>query len=445
MITNSRGVLQIPCTETKHPPLKPNKNNNKIYKAIGLTSSIWKQGGTGNINVTFGSYNYPNEANVSPFAAWSYVGSQTNGQMPSMNLGFIDPPLESFEYDGKIYKPESYATRNYCGINGNCVPNWVPGATVVHEFCHALGMLHEHQNNLNNMNTLKTSLNTNSVINYYRSLDPRDPNPEETAKSNVLDYYENKDIQDTTYVGSNYDPTSIMHYALPDSWFNNYRSPGFVNPTNPIFVLSRDDIEWLKQRYPLGDPSKYPTLTIKFIDKFDSGAIAAFKDDITSKYDENCSNNNSEVCKEIRNVYNNLNKFATDKSRWETEQAWKKAWIQKTVLDTFTPLIGVKFVFKDQDGKILKNVVSNDYTQPAPSPIENTGIATNSESVSDNNSVTNTSHNESTTNESNKSLEIVSGVFGTIIGIGLIIGIAALLYKSFGNRHHADGIYFTYK
>lgn len=439
MITNSRGQLQIPCTETKHPPVKKQKtNNNKIYKAIGLTSSIWKKEG-GMINITFGSYNYPDEPNVSPFAAWSYVGSQTNGQLPGMNLGFIDPPLGEFEYDGKIYKPEDYATRNYCSIQGVCHEGWVAGATVIHEFCHALGMLHEHQNNLNNMNTLKTSINTQAVISYYSSLDPRDPNPGLTAKSNVLDYYENKNENDTTYIGTNYDPNSIMHYALPNSWFNNYGAPGFINPTNPIFVLSNDDVEWLKQRYPLGDPESYPTITIKFIDRFNSGAVRAFKDEITSKYQDNCNKSTNGVCADLRNIYTKLDTYANDKVRWEKENEWKRAWVQKTVLDTFTPIIGINFVFKSQDGTVLKNVVSPEvfYTEPAflPSTVE----------VSDITEITQPAVIENPTNIENKpdyrALEIVSGIFGTIIGIGIVLGIAAIIYKTY--RH--EGIYFTYK
>ncbi len=438
MITNSKGVLQIPCTETKYAPSKQKKQNNKIYKAIGLTSSIWKKEG-GDINITFGSYKYPNEPNVSPFAAWSYVGSQTNNALPGMNLGFIDPPTGSFEYDGKIYTPELYATRNYCSTNGTCEPGWTPGATVVHEFCHALGMLHEHQNNLNNMNTLKTSLNNDSVINYYRKLDPNDPDPVLTATSNVLDYYENKEVNETTYIGTNYDPNSIMHYALPNEWFNNYNSPGFKNPTNPIFVLSQDDINWLKQRYPIGDPSNYPIITIKFIDTFGSGAKDSFKDDIDIKHEDNCaSGNNSQFCKEVNEIYNNItSKPDIIQQLWEKQYEWKKAWVQKIVLDTFVPLIGINFVFKNEKGIILRNVVSEYiYTQPAPTPTVSEAGGSEIQTSSDENVAP-------VVVSEFKNLEIVSGVLGAFISIGLIIGLTVLIYKSIGNRH--SGIYFTFK
>ena len=99
MISNSKGVLQIPCTEQKYSQFKQSnqlKQNNKINKAIGLTSSIWKRGGVGSIDVTFGSYNYPKQPDISPFAAWSYIGSQTNGQIPGMNLGFKNSPILFF-------------------------------------------------------------------------------------------------------------------------------------------------------------------------------------------------------------------------------------------------------------------------------------------------------------------------------------------------------------
>lgn len=444
MITNSRGLLQIPCTEKKHAQSKQkqNKQTNKIYKAIGLTSSIWKKEG-GDLNVTFGSYKYPNEPNVSPFGAWSYVGSQTNNAMPGMNLGFIDPPYESFEYNGKTYSPEVYATRNYCRVDGSCSAGWTPGTTVVHEFCHALGMLHEHQNNLNNMNTLKASLDNDSVIKYYCELDSvNDPNclntssaiyknAVETANANVLDYYENKEIQETTYVGTNYDPNSIMHYALPDEWFK--KGPGFKNPTTPIFVLSHDDIEWLKQRYPLGDPSVYPTITVKFIDTFDSGAKEAFKADITSKYNDYCNNHiKNEYCDEISKIYNNLNTYANDKTRWGKENAWKKAWVQKTVLDTFTHLIGVNFVFKENNNTVIQNTIDIEQTD-TPIITADTGTLDNAGTKPVVKNIT----------DNYKQLEIVSGVFGAMIGISLLIGLVAIIYKSVIPRH--SGTYFTFK
>jgi hypothetical protein len=60
-----------------------------------------------------------------------------------MNLGFMDPPFEDFTFNGETFKFEKFKTakRNYCDTehSDSCWENWVPGATVVHEFAHALG------------------------------------------------------------------------------------------------------------------------------------------------------------------------------------------------------------------------------------------------------------------------------------------------------------------
>lgn len=436
MITNSRGTFQIPCTETTRQPKK--QRNLKIYKAIGETASIWKKNGNGEINLTFGSYNFPND-NVSPEAAWSFVGSQIRGAMPGMNLGFIDPPLGKFEYKGVEYLPESWAVRNYCNVSGICDPGWKPGATVIHEFCHALGMLHEHQNNLNNMNTLKESIDPDKVIDYYLKLSKASDlkndiseevaikNARNTAELNVLEFYENPD----EYTGSNYDKNSIMHYALPDEWF--IQSPNFVNPTHPVFVLSEDDKKWLKQRYPLGDPSTYTTLTVKFIDKFGTSSIEAFKYEINKLYNESCYSSNSIICNEVKRIHDNLNEIAKDENFWKSIQEWKRAWVQKVVSDTFSNLIGINFIFKDENDKILNQVFANQ-TAVSDSSIPNgTGVPTLAPTIASPHLPTTPPvplpTSESNTYTVQNDNKITIGVMGAMLGIGLIVGIAFLVHK----------------
>lgn len=291
-LKNSKGQLQIPCTDSHGPSIRKKANQSLVFSAITLTEAVWRQGQKGKITITFGVNGCEG---CSPDAAWSLIGNQSSGQKPSMNLGFIDPPYDSFDFKGKTYKAPITATRNNCASgdlkkkctdepsakNCNCYPNWVPGATVVHEFGHALGMLHEHQNNLQKSNPIK--LKPDVVKAYYKNLGMGD----EGAATNVLDTYQ-CDSSKCDYAGTKYDKKSIMLYYLPDDWIVGN------NPTYPNFTLSADDKNWLKNIYPL-DSSNPPVITVEFIDP--------------------------------------------------NAESWKMAWVEKIITETYGPLIGVKWNF----------------------------------------------------------------------------------------------------
>lgn len=254
--------FQKPCVE-----VNPVKNVVKTTRTSGLQwvaekKFIWKRYSEGTITLTFGGANC---AGCSPEAAWSLVGSDSSSSSPSMNLGFIDPPLESFTFGDKKYPFELFKddTRNYCEVNGDkciisetdqnkCIINdlkkigWIPGATVIHEFCHALGMLHEHQNSKEN----KIKLIPEKVIEYYRSIGMT----AKDAEANVIKRYSNPD----EYISSVFDPESIMLYCLPCDWVQGH------NPTKPNFKLSKLDIQFLQKMYPKQDG--YPMITVKFLD-----------------------------------------------------------------------------------------------------------------------------------------------------------------------------------
>ena len=143
-------------------------------------------------------------------AAWSYIGTDARGQKVTMNLGWLD---------------DSRDTKSYFAGQGT---------VVIHEFGHALGMIHEHQNPVGN--TLKWN---EAKLNEAFSGPPNNWD-EETIYNNIYKKYNATDLN-----ASVYDPKSIMHYFFP---------PDFFMPPPPNIphncCLSDMDITWLKKMYP---------------------------------------------------------------------------------------------------------------------------------------------------------------------------------------------------
>ena len=117
--------------------------------------------------------------------AWSYVGTDCRGiplNQPTMNLGFLD------------------------------------GGTAAHEFGHAIGLAHEHQNPRGGI-----EWNEQVVIQELA----KSPNfwDEQTTRHNVLRKYSVDQIN-----GTDFDPDSIMLYFFPASWTRN----GIATKANEI-------------------------------------------------------------------------------------------------------------------------------------------------------------------------------------------------------------------
>jgi hypothetical protein len=122
--------------------------------------------------------------------------------------------------------------------------SWLDVSTVLHEFCHALGMIHEHQNPQGN----PIKWNETAVYCYYKSVNPRWT--DDDVKRNVLDTYQKDQIN-----GSSYDQASIMIYSFPENvQCNGENLPLTLNSPplkiNPNYRLSNTDIELLKLMYP---------------------------------------------------------------------------------------------------------------------------------------------------------------------------------------------------
>lgn len=156
-------------------------------------------------NIKFDFNNAPNADIRIAFdpndGAWSYIGTDCRGiplNEPTMNLGFLD------------------------------------GGTAAHEFGHAIGLAHEHQNPAGGI-----QWNEQVVIREMA----KSPNfwDEQTARHNILSKYSANQLKGTAF-----DPDSIMLYFFPASWTLN----GIATKANDI--ISRMDKEFIAgaQMYP---------------------------------------------------------------------------------------------------------------------------------------------------------------------------------------------------
>ena len=103
---------------------------------------------------------------------------------------------------------------------------------VLHEFGHALGLIHEHQNPEGGIDW-----NVPAVLADLGG--PPNNWDEQTARHNVLDHYQRDQVTATTV-----DAESIMMYAIPAAWTND----GFSADMNTD--LSEKDKELIRSVYP---------------------------------------------------------------------------------------------------------------------------------------------------------------------------------------------------
>jgi serralysin len=139
--------------------------------------------------------------------SWSYIGTDANtidpGE-PTMNFGWFDETTPDKEFS----------------------------RTTKHEFGHALGLIHEHQNPADGINWNKEAV--------YKELNgPPNNWPRETIDHNMFERY-SKTITQYTDV----DPRSIMMYFIPAEWTVDHKSFG-----ENVFDLSDTDKKFIKDQY----------------------------------------------------------------------------------------------------------------------------------------------------------------------------------------------------
>jgi hypothetical protein len=146
--------------------------------------------------------------------AWSYIGTDNRGiplNQPTMNLGFLD------------------------------------GGTAGHEFGHAIGLAHEHQNPAG-------GIEWNEAVVLRDLAGPPNNWDEATTRHNVLNKYRADQIR-----GTDFDPDSIMLYFFPGTWVKS----GVGTHANE--VLSAVDKAYIAsaQAYPKTAPTVLDALPLK--------------------------------------------------------------------------------------------------------------------------------------------------------------------------------------
>jgi Matrixin len=167
-------------------------------------------------------------------------------QYANINFQFVDGKNAviriSFEQDGswsalgtdalvEEYFPKNEPTMNYGWLTPNSEEDDY-SSVVLHEFGHALGMIHEHTSPVNGIQWNKEAV--------YESLSgPPNRWDKETIDFNMFERYTITQTQFTEF-----DPHSIMLYSFPKEWTLN----GMSFPVNT--VLSEKDKKFISARYP---------------------------------------------------------------------------------------------------------------------------------------------------------------------------------------------------
>ncbi len=172
-----------------------------------------------------------------PGSAYSYIGVDCLRKKTeeTMNIGFMDCPGDQsggeFEWKDVVYIVPPNVHRN----------NNIIGGTIIHEFGHALGLIHEHQNPTGT----KIHWNDSRVLEFY-SGPPNNWNKQQ-IKHNILNKYNTTQLNTTKF-----DPKSVMLYPV-NSWLT---TDGYETEAN--FKLSSLDKKLLSTIYPKNNKPKEP-------------------------------------------------------------------------------------------------------------------------------------------------------------------------------------------
>lgn len=239
-----------------HPSIS--KEHRQRLQAAFFTKKLWKQGS----KITIGFLDKGNQIPRTTMQALEAGGDteeqidplqKTTEKLPvqqavkkivkeriqplvNLRLEFVDDPTQaniriSFDPDGGAWSlVGTDALHQKTGATMNL--GWFDAPTVMHEFGHMLGMIHEHQNPRGE----KIKWNDAAVYKWAKATQGWS---EKMTEQNIIDRYDISSIN-----GSNFDPQSIMLYFFPGSLTTNNKG------THQNLELSGLDVEWISKMYP---------------------------------------------------------------------------------------------------------------------------------------------------------------------------------------------------
>lgn len=220
--------LMAPRAVTTPPPGVPGRT-----RAIGVRGKNWMNGST--LNVRFVGGTPAERATAMAQAAWWEA-------VANLKFEFGDAP----QADIRIAFDAADGAWSYIGTDARQIPfdeptmnlGFLDGGTAAHEFGHAIGLAHEHQNP-----DAGIQWNEQAVIDAMRG--PPNFWDEATTRHNILAKYTIDQINGTTF-----DRQSIMLYFFPAEWTLN----GIGTDANE--VLSALDKEFIAgaKMYPRSTP-----------------------------------------------------------------------------------------------------------------------------------------------------------------------------------------------
>jgi hypothetical protein len=173
----------------------------KQWEAVANLRLDFVPSGTAQIRVSFAEHGY----------SWSTVGTDAltvPASEPTMNFGWLEPNTSPREYE----------------------------RVVRHEFGHALGMIHEHQNPAAHG---QIPWDRPKVYAYYA----QQGWTRADVDDNLFDVYEEESTNHSAF-----DRDSIMQYAIPDALTVGSYAIGWNT------ALSATDVEFMRRQYPKGSP-----------------------------------------------------------------------------------------------------------------------------------------------------------------------------------------------
>ncbi len=181
-----------------------------LQQRVIAAARLWTAHGLANVTFDFRKDTNATDIRISfrRKGSWSLIGTECrkekNTSKPTMNFGWLTP--ESSDLDVR--------------------------EVVLHEFGHALGLIHEHQNPVN-------GIHWNKDVIYKELSEP----PNEWDRATIdFNMFEGFSRQETNYTQR--DDKSIMMYPFPKRWTTDGFSTGFNSE------LSETDKKFIRRMYP---------------------------------------------------------------------------------------------------------------------------------------------------------------------------------------------------